>query len=114
MKNVCVMQTLEYIEETLPQETPNAFGLHANAGIGFRLREAERFAEQLNSLQPRKIGGGAGASIEEKAKIVSLSLQLCKYPISSDFHCTKKDNQQFYLHSTAVRCSEASSTPLTC
>ena len=60
------------MEETLPQETPNAFGLHANAGIGFRLREAERFAEQLNSLQPRRLGGGAGASIEEKAKTVRL------------------------------------------
>lgn len=66
------MQTLDFIEETLPQETPSAFGLHPNAGIGFRLREAERFAEQLNSLQPRSAGGGGSTSTEEKAKVVSL------------------------------------------
>lgn len=63
-------QTLEYIEENLPQETPSAFGLHPNAGIGFRLREAERFAEQLNSLQLRSAGGGGGMSAEERAKAV--------------------------------------------
>lgn len=57
---------IEYIEDTLPQENPSASGLHANAGIGYRLREAQRFREQLKSLQPRSAGG----VLEEKANIV--------------------------------------------
>lgn len=65
-----LLQTLEYIEETLPQETPTAFGLHPNAGIGFRLREAEAFVELLGRLQPRAAGGGGGAGVEERAKAV--------------------------------------------
>ena len=66
------MQTLEYIEDSLPQETPQAFGLHPNAGIGFRLREAEQLTEQLNSLQLRSATGGSGTSVEEKARIVCI------------------------------------------
>ena len=65
------VQTLEYIEDSLPQETPSAFGLHPNAGIGFRLREAEQFTEQLNSLQLPSAANGGGASVEEKVKLVS-------------------------------------------
>ena len=65
------LQTLEYIEDNLPQETPAAFGLHANAGIGFRMREAEQFTEQLSSLQLQSAAAGGGASVEERAKLVS-------------------------------------------
>lgn len=61
---------MEYIEDTLPTETPSAFGLHANAGIVFRLREGEQFTEQLNSLQAQSAAVGGGISTEEKAKMV--------------------------------------------
>lgn len=64
------VQTLEYIEEALPQETPTAFGLHPNAGIGFRLREAEGFLDLLGRLQPRSAGGGGDSGIEDRAKAV--------------------------------------------
>ena len=70
-------QVLQYIDETLAvhTETPAAFGLHNNAEIGFRLREAERFSEQLSSLRPRSSGavGGSGGTVEERAKTVSPS-----------------------------------------
>ena len=68
-----IMQTLEYIEDNLPQETPQAFGLHPNAGIGFRLREAEQCTEQLNSLQQRSATGGSSTSVEEKARMVCMN-----------------------------------------
>ncbi len=45
---------LEHIEETMPPETPLAFGLHPNAEIGFKLREAETFCNCLVTLQPRE------------------------------------------------------------
>jgi len=50
-------QVLEYIEESMPPETPLAFGLHPNAEIGFKLREAETFCNSLVQLQPRESGG---------------------------------------------------------
>ena len=62
--------TVEYIAETFPTESPLAFGLHPNAEIGFKLREAESLCLALLSLQPRESGGEAGASTEDKAKMV--------------------------------------------
>jgi hypothetical protein len=50
-------QVLEYIEDNMPPETPLAFGLHPNAEIGFKLREAETFCNSLVQLQPRESGG---------------------------------------------------------
>jgi len=54
----------------MPPETPAAFGLHANAEVGFKRREAERFCAALQGLQPRQLGGEAGLSPEERAKQV--------------------------------------------
>ena len=68
------MQVLEYIDEAMPPETPLAFGLHPNAEIGFKLREAERFCANVLCLQPREAGGEGGMSVEEKAKMVSAAL----------------------------------------
>lgn len=62
--------TLEYIAEVFPTESPLAFGLHPNAEIGFKLREAESLCASLLLLQPRESGGEAGASVEDKAKMV--------------------------------------------
>ncbi|KAF5834390.1 hypothetical protein DUNSADRAFT_8976 [Dunaliella salina] len=63
-------QVLEYLDEQMPPETPLAFGLHPNAEIGFKLREAETFCSSLVQLQPREAGGEGGMSMEEKAKMV--------------------------------------------
>jgi dynein heavy chain len=54
---VGVVQVLEAIDESMPPETPLAFGLHSNAEIGFKLREAETFCNSLVQLQPRESGG---------------------------------------------------------
>ena len=63
-------QVLEYLDEQMPPETPLAFGMHPNAEIGFKLREAETFCNSLVQLQPREAGGEGGMSMEEKAKMV--------------------------------------------
>lgn len=63
-------QVLDYLDEQMPAETPLAFGLHPNAEIGFKLREAETFCNSLVQLQPREAGGEGGMSVEEKAKMV--------------------------------------------
>jgi dynein heavy chain len=61
-------QTMEYIAETFPTESPLAFGLHPNAEIGFKLREAESLCASVLSLQPRDGGGEGGASTEHVAR----------------------------------------------
>merc|ERR1711939_658238 len=58
----------EYIDESFPPETPACFGLHSNAEIGFRLQQATLMFAAIESLQPRTAGGGAGMSVEDKAK----------------------------------------------
>lgn len=62
-------QVIEYVDESFPAESPMAFGLHPNAEIGFRLREAENLCQQILGLQPREAGGEGGMSPEEKAKM---------------------------------------------
>jgi hypothetical protein len=57
------LQVLEAVEEIMPPETPLAFGLHPNAEIGFKLREAETFCNSLVQLQPRESGGGFSFAI---------------------------------------------------
>lgn len=58
-----LIQVLEYIQDTMPPESAVAFGLHPNAEIGFKLREAETFCGSLLLMQ---VGGrgwvGVGAS----------------------------------------------------
>lgn len=54
----------------MPSETPLAFGLHPNAEIGFKLREADAFCINVSLLQPREAGGDSGMSVEEKSKMV--------------------------------------------
>lgn len=66
----CISQVLEYVAEVMPPETPLAFGLHPNAEIGFKLREAEAFCVNVSLLQPREAGGDGGMSMEEKSKMV--------------------------------------------
>lgn len=48
------LQVLEYIEDRMPVESAVAFGLHPNAEIGFKLREAVTFCSNLRSLQVRR------------------------------------------------------------
>jgi len=59
---------LEHVDTTIPQESPTAFGLHPNAEIGFRMKQAESMFAQIRELQPRSAGKGAGLSAQEMAK----------------------------------------------
>jgi dynein heavy chain len=63
-------QVVAHIGDAFPPETPLAFGLHPNAEIGFKLREAGTLCGAMLSLQPREAGADAGASAEERARAV--------------------------------------------
>ena len=61
---------MTYIEEVMPTETPVAFGLHPNAEIGFKLREAELFCKSVMLLQPR--GEGVASSVDSEQKVCDI------------------------------------------
>lgn len=73
---------LEYLEDSMPPETPAAFGLHPNAEIGFKLREADAFCISLFELQPREAGGEGGMSMEEKVRLYSWLLLRCSTAVA--------------------------------
>ena len=65
-----------YLDENLPQESPNLYGLHPNAEIGFLTTTSENLFKTILELQPRDSGaaGGAGQTREEKVKQVCLEI----------------------------------------
>ena len=56
----------------LPPESPNLYGLHPNAEIGFLTATSENLFKTILELQPRDTGGGSGSgqTREEKVKQV--------------------------------------------
>jgi dynein heavy chain len=61
-------QFMEYIDETLVNETPMAFGLHANAEINFMTQQAAALFSAAGELAPRGATGGGGMTLQEKVK----------------------------------------------
>jgi dynein heavy chain len=57
-----------YIDESLPQESPNLYGLHPNAEIGVLTKTAEKLFKTLLEMQPRDAAAGLAVSKEEKVK----------------------------------------------
>ena len=61
-----------YIKEKLPRESPQLYGLHTNAEIGFLTTNAENLFKTVFELQPREFDNNAssGFSKEEKVKTI--------------------------------------------
>ena len=79
-------QVIQYVETSMPGETPVAFGLHPNAEIGFRLQKADSLFKNIQELQPRSAGsGGGGMSLGDVAK-AKLDEILEKLPDGIDYN----------------------------
>lgn len=78
------LQVLEYIADNMPPESAVAFGLHPNAEIGFKLREAESFCGSLLSMQVGRsrglVGDGSGRA---GASVLPLALHSVTGPQES-------------------------------
>lgn len=63
-----------YLDENLPPESPNLYGLHPNAEIGFLTATSENLFKTILELQPRESGGagGGGQTREERVKQVNI------------------------------------------
>ena len=59
-----------YLDEVLPPESPNLYGLHPNAEIGFLTSTSENLFKTILELQPRDSSGvgGGGQTRDEKVK----------------------------------------------
>ncbi|XP_049624579.1 dynein axonemal heavy chain 17 [Suncus etruscus] len=62
----------EYVDESLPPESPYLYGLHPNAEIGFLTVTSDKLFRTVLEMQPKEsdAGGGTGVSREEKVKAV--------------------------------------------
>jgi len=51
-----------------PQDSPIIFGLHPNADLTYRAKEAKAMIDTLVETQPKDSGGGSGISREDTVK----------------------------------------------
>lgn len=77
-----------YIDDMLPPESPNLYGLHTNAEIGFLTTLGDNLFKTIFELQPREAGAAAGGGISREEKVSENDLVL-KLNKSLLFLCTK-------------------------
>merc|ERR1719311_560603 len=68
-----------HIDTIPPVDSPLIFGLHTNADLTYRLKEAAEMIATIIETQPKDAGGGEGKSVDEIVKELSLDL-LSKMP----------------------------------
>jgi dynein heavy chain len=61
-----------YIDENLPAESPNLYGLHPNAEIEFLTQTSDNLFRTVFEMQPRDAGSGAGGGVSRDEKIKAL------------------------------------------
>jgi len=64
-----------YIDEAMPPESPNLYGLHPNAEIGFLTTTAENLFRTVFEMQPRDAGASSGTSVTREDKASGIQLQ---------------------------------------
>merc|ERR1719498_75290 len=67
------------IETIPPVDSPNIFGLHTNADLTYRLKDASEMLTTIMETQPKDSGSSSGKSIDEIVKELALDL-LTKMP----------------------------------
>ncbi|KAK6632535.1 hypothetical protein RUM43_013303 [Polyplax serrata] len=61
-----------YIDDALPSESPNLYGLHLNAEIGFLTTLSENMFRTIFEMQPRDAGAGDGATMSKEDKLKTI------------------------------------------
>eukprot|EP00392_Amoebophrya_sp_AT5.2_P015401 g15603.t1 len=61
----------DFIDTVPPVDSPMIFGLHTNADLTYRLKEAAEMLQSIMETQPKDSGGGAGKSVDEIVKDIA-------------------------------------------
>jgi dynein heavy chain len=69
-----IQQYREAIETIPPVDSPLIFGLHTNADLTYRLKEASEMIATIMETQPKDTGGSGGKSMDEIVKEQALEL----------------------------------------
>lgn len=64
----------ESVDMIPPVDSPLIFGLHTNADLTYRLKEASEMLTTIIETQPKESGSGAGKSVDEQVKEEALNL----------------------------------------
>merc|ERR1711881_213089 len=64
----------DYVNSMPPVDSPMIFGLHTNADLTYRLKEASEMLATIIETQPKDTGGGSGKSVDEVVKEQCLAL----------------------------------------
>jgi len=75
-----IQQYREAIETIPPVDSPLIFGLHPNADLTYRLKEASEMIATIIETQPKDSGGAGGKTMDETVKEQSIDL-LEKMPV---------------------------------
>uniref|UniRef100_UPI0035900BF2 dynein axonemal heavy chain 17-like n=1 Tax=Myxine glutinosa TaxID=7769 RepID=UPI0035900BF2 len=59
----------EYVSENMPPESPQLYGLHSNAEIGFLTVTSNKLFRTLLELQPREAEGGGSGDVSREEKV---------------------------------------------
>jgi dynein heavy chain len=60
-----------YIDETLPPESPQLYGLHSNAEIEFLTTQSENLFKTVLEMQPKDAGAGTGSGPTREVKVTN-------------------------------------------
>jgi len=66
---------VQYIGETLPPESPVLYGLHPNAEIMFREKQAQKLFDTITELQPKVSTAGGGKSEADSVREIIENFQ---------------------------------------
>uniref|UniRef100_A0A7N8YQ50 Dynein, axonemal, heavy chain 9 n=1 Tax=Mastacembelus armatus TaxID=205130 RepID=A0A7N8YQ50_9TELE len=75
----------QYIDDTLPGESPYLYGLHPNAEIGFLTQTSEKLFRTVLEMQPRDGGAGEGSGTTREEKVRAV-LEEIKERLPEDFN----------------------------
>ncbi|XP_053270380.1 dynein axonemal heavy chain 9-like [Pleuronectes platessa] len=78
----------QYIDDTLPAESPYLYGLHPNAEIGFLTQSSEKLFRTVLEMQPRDGGAGEGCGMTREEKVRTVLEEIMER-LPEDFNMTE-------------------------
>lgn len=81
-----------YIDETMPSESPYLYGLHPNAEIGFLTTTSENLFRTVFEMQPRDAGASGGTTVTREDKVKQILDEIME-KLPEEFNMTEIMNK---------------------